>query len=719
MVFISRQMVLRAVMPYLIFLELALIGVSAQFGPFPRRFRNPWGPQTFRGQFPFQPPDRMQSFTARGMSGRNPPSRQSGRNPPSRQSGRNPPSRQSGSNPPSGQPNRRNMLPWGQPFPGPPPFDQAAREMAQREEMSILQTEINPVQTQASGLNSLTSLILNSTQLLNNEAGSGLSPQQLLSEVITSQTGNSPTGSSDGMSQFLNFGKSLLESALNRKPSVEKKSPPAAETIKNEHPKGEVKPKVIENVKKSESAKQIEKHNHVDSGIHGAPDKDVYPKEISGPVNPSDVKQVNEPVIPTDIRPVDDTNPVKPIDVKPVNGNQPVNAIDLQPINTINVRPIDEADLVGVVPGRRINVGVQPGDVISPQDRLHTINPITGLPEVPHARPIGVVSPNDVMDRGHVHVDGTFHDFPVELHGNDTQAILPVLDPLTGETVLIPNIDLNSGVNSKSLDTAEMRAAWLMERKRARRLKMQNRRLRELLRHHMNEVHPSEMVPIDTINGPKPGDIIPVDDVIPSIPVYVPSATPSPSFVFPSDTGSDSGNPKPEPEPVLPGNVLGPLSPEPGDVIAVDVIPEPEDPGYIPSATPFPNIKVPGEKSVIGGKRPLQPGDVIPVDDIIPTVPGYVPSATAAPDFVFPKDVGIKSTGTLNPSKPKTGNGNSGMIILPATPAPVIKVPPTTRRPQPPPPPAPRRPAPPPPKKNNLLKNLGIGFAIGSLLFGK
>jgi hypothetical protein len=583
--------------------------------------------------------------------------------------------------------------------------------MPRREAMSVAQRDISPVQNQASGLESITSLILNSTQLLNNDAGNGISPQQVLTQVQTiAENGNIPTGSSDGMTQFLNFGKSLLESALNRKPSVEKKAPippPSEETIKNEPPK-DIKPKVTEIVKVSERVNHAE--NHLDGGIHSTPDKDVYPKGISGPVNPGDVKPVSDPANPIDIRPVDVTNSAKPTDVKPENGKQPVGAIRPQTVDTISVQPIDEADLVGVAPGRIINTRTQPGDAINTHDGIHTINPITGLPEIPNSRPIGVVSPDHVMERGHVHVDGKVHDFPAGLHGKATQDILPVLDPLTGETILLPNIDLTSDVNSKIMDPTELRAAWLMERKRARRLRMQNRRLRELLRQHMNEVHPDEMAPFDNINGPKPGDIIPVD-VIPSVPDYVPSATASPNFVFPSDTGSDSGNPQPEPKPVLPGNPLGPPSPEPGDVIAIDVIPK--DPGYIPSATPSPSIKIPGDISDQG----VKPGDVIPVDDIIPIDPGYIPSATASPDFVFPKDDGIKTTGIIDPPKPEP------TIVKPATPAPVIKVPPTTKKPQPPPPPpppAPRRPPPPPPKKNNnLLKNLGIGFAIGSLLFGK
>ncbi|XP_061165873.1 peroxisome proliferator-activated receptor gamma coactivator-related protein 1-like [Saccostrea echinata] len=675
-------MALHTVMTSLAILEMTINGVSGQFAPFPGGFQDPWGPQSFRRQFPSPVSNRMQPLTARRFSSRNPPSRQ----------------------PDS----------WGQPWrqPSPPFFDQNARQMARRNSVSVM----NPAPNQASGIDTIASLLLNSTS----QPGAGLSPQQILSQV---QSLNSPGDSSNGLSQILNFGKSLLEGAFNTRKSVKKESPIPPSDVTTKEIKTQTE-KINDNVQVPKNIKNTNEKQQKDIGSvkDKVPNNVVVQEEISGPISPSDVKQVNEAVNPIDNRPTDFINPVDPVNVN----------LENRPTNPIDIRPIDGSELVGleVLPSDAISPRRQINDrpIIHPEDGIHRINPITGLPEFSNARPVTGVSPGDVVDhrRGHLHTDGTFHDFPATLHGNDTHDILSVLDPVTGETAVFPAIDFNADKSQKDWNPAENRAAWLRERKRVRRLRKQNQRLRELLRQHMNEVHPSELVPVNE-NGLKPGDVIPV---IPVVPDYIPSATPSPNLVFPNDPGVNSGNPVPEPEPILPGIPLGPQGPQPGDAIPVgDVIPEPEVPGYIPAATPSPVIKVPGEKKippVTGGKKPLQPGDFFPVDDVIPTLPGYIPSATPSPVLVVPKDIESTYPGVINPPvnpkdvlpvKPKVPD----TFILPATPAPVIKVPPTTKRPQPPPPPPPpRRPPPPPPKKsNNLLKNLGIGFALGSLFFGK
>ncbi|XP_062574083.1 proteoglycan 4-like [Saccostrea cucullata] len=607
--------------------------------------------------------------------------------------------------------------------------------MARRNSVSVM----NPAPNQASGIETITSLLLNSTS----QTGGGLSPVDILSQV---QNLNSPGGSSNSLSNILNFGKSLLEGAFSTRKSDKKESPAVPPDVTTKEIKTPTEA-INENVQIPKDIETTNVKEQKDIGIvkDKVPTNVAVPKEVSGPISPHEVKQVNEAIIPIDNRPPTEF-------IEPVN---PVNVhIENLPTNPINIRPIDGSELVGVEvlpsgeisPGRRINDRQN----THPEDGIHRINPITGLPEFINAGPITGVSPGGGLDHGHLHRDGTFHQFPVTVHGNDTNDILSVLDPVTGETAIFPAIDFNPDGSQKDMNPAENRAAWLMERKRVRRLRKQNRRLRELLRQHMNEVHPSELTPIDE-NGLKPGDVIPVlpvappGDVIPVLPVvpdYIPSATPSPNLVFPNGPGINSGKPvpEPEPEPILPGNPVGPRGPQPGDAIPVsDVIPEPGDPGYIPSATPSPVIKVLGKKKipiVTGGRKPLQPGDFFPVDDIIPTVPGYIPSATPSPVLVVPKEkpypkiinppvdpkdvvpvqpvVPIQPVVPVQPKVPDT-------FILPATPAPVIKVPPTTKRPQPPPPPPPpRRPPPPPPKKNNnLLKNLGIGFALGSLFFGR
>lgn len=561
--------------------------------------------------------------------------------------------------------------------------------------------ELNPGSNpSSSAISAIASVLLNNT--LNPGTGGGLSPQNILDQVQNLQLGgsNAPAGSNSGLSQILNFGKSLLEKALNAKTSTNTNLPSGIVDV----PPDDTKVTTIDNnpqktiditgdmkVNVPDSTSMLDKKTIIEtrSGSITDPNKDVYPKGISGPINPSDVKTIQDPNSPGNVGPMDKANPLNPLDVKPLDVKGPGVPLD--------VFPIDVNGLEG-----NMNVGTfpQPGDIIRPEDGLHIINPITGLPEFPHAKPIGVVSPSDVLDRGHVHADGTFHDFPVELHGNDGNGqnnVLSVLDPVTGQTVAFPAIDGTADHNHKGLDPTEVRAAWLMERKRAMRLRNQNKRLRDLLRQHMNEVHPSEIVPVDETHGLKPGDVIPIG-VIPSVP--------EPDVKIPGDLGV----PEPEPEPVIPGISIGPVEPEPGDAIPViDVIPDPMISSgkdkYIPP--------------IIGGRRPLKPGDVIPVGDVIPTVPGYIPS----PDVIVSvKDKHNDYTGQKDPVIP--GNHkNPDTFILPATPEPVIRVPPTTPRPEPrpqPPPPPPRRPPPPPPqKKNNLLANLGIGFAIGSLLFGK
>lgn len=631
------------------------VDVETQFSPV--GVRDPWGPRSFRGQFPSPFSGRMQALTGRG-SGRSPPIR---------------------------QPNTWNQSPWGPgqfPRPG---VNRMNRNIVPRAGLN-LNPENEPVSNQASGISAITSILLNNTSVLNSGAGNDLSPASILSQVQNLPFGSqNPAGSSDGLSQILNFGKTLLQNALRERTSTNvdiSSGNPDVKLNENQAPQETIHSIVTPNIKAPEIGSTFDKKEPVESG--SAPIKIptnqvlVSPKVISEPVDPSEVKTVKDPVKPLVSGSIDNTDLLKTTD--------PQTRDIIRRGNSIEAIPLDGQ--------RRV--------VIRPEDGLHTINPITGLPEFPHSKPISVVAPKEVVDKGHFHPDGTFHDFPVELHGRDRSNSgnsLSVLDPVTGEIAVFPDITINSDSNHKTGDQTEIRAAWLMARKRAQRLREQNRRLRELLRQHMNEVHPSEIVPIGDFSGLKPGDVIPID-VIPSFPDNIPSATASPTLKIPSDLGV------PEPEPVIPGNTIDSVQPEPGDAISVnDVIPE-----FIPSATASP-IKVPN----IRDRRPLQPGDVIPLDDV---VPGYIPSATAAPEFIFPiKDKNTKHTepNPEVPVKPKLPD----TFVLPATPAPVIRIPPTTRRPLPPPPP-PRHPPPPPPKKkNNLLANLGIGFAIGSLLFGK
>nr|XP_034327515.1 uncharacterized protein LOC105317079 [Crassostrea gigas] len=691
-----RQVSLCAVLVSLVNLAVTMNGVEAQFNPV--GVRDPWGPRSFRGQFPSPFSGRMQELTARG-SGRSPPIRQ----PNTWGSGRSPPIRQpntwgSGRSPPIRQPNTWNQSPLGPgqfPRPGVNPMNQNIVPPAS----SNLNPENGPVPNQASGISAITSILLNNTSVLNSGTGNGLSPASILSQVQNLPFGSqNPAGSSNGLSQILNFGKTLLENALRERTPTNadiSSGNPDVKLNENQSPQETIHSIATPNIKAPEIGSTFDKKEPAES--KSAPIKSptnqvlVSPKVISEPVNPSEVKTVKDSVKPLVSGSTDNTDLLKPTGpkLKHITGRG----------NSIEAIPLDTTQHKG-------NANVWPDgqlrDVIRPGDGLHSINPITGLPEFPHSKPISVVAPKEVVDKGHFHDDGTFHDFPVELHGRDRSNSgnsLSVLDPVTGEIAVFPDIGINSDSSHKTGDPTEIRAAWLMARKRAQRLREQNRRLRELLRQHMNEVHPSEIVPIGDISGLKPGDVIPID-VIPSFPDYIPSATASPTVKIPSDLGF------PEPEPVIPGNPIDSVQPEPGDAIPFnDVIPE-----YIPSATASP-IKVPN----IRDKRPLQPGDVIPLDDV---VPGYIPSATAAPEFIFPiKDKDTKHNGANPevPVKPKLPD----TFVLPATPAPVIRVPPTTRRPLPPPPP-PRRPPPPPPqKKNNLLANLGIGFAIGSLLFGK